>query len=73
MKTRTEWTHFIIDNYPDLASFLKSLHQEFGATVIKLEHTTDPEACWGTELPWQTDNAIVPYLKRDVPIERRKR
>lgn len=70
--TRVEWTRHIIENHPELADFLKSLHQEFGAVVTKLEHATDPQACWGTELPWQTDHSIKPYLGRTGPIGKKR-
>lgn len=73
MKTRQEWTRYIIENHPELASLLKSLHHEFGATVVKLEHATDLEACHGIELPWQTDQSITPYLSPDVPPGKLKR
>ena len=57
---RKAWTQRLITQDPDLADFLKSLHTEFGAKVMKLEHA-ESDLCWNLPEPWASEQGVVPH------------
>lgn len=56
---RKAWTQRLITQDQDLADFLKSLHSEFQAKVMKLEHA-EPDLCWNDQESWVSEQGVVP-------------
>lgn len=55
---RKAWAMRVIESDPELADTLKAFRAEFGATVIKMEHS-DKSLSLGEHLPWQSDLAVI--------------